>query len=285
MSSHYNSLNLLKYQYKSILKYFDKKTKYEYIVINDAQKKKVYTNYHRDDFDNLIKEYCDSNNIKHIFFDQTLHINRYKLYPKNIEQDFSCVKNNPNSRCADVTQFIINKFNEYTQTEDAYLILLDSDMFFTNYFNIDTVMQDCDIVGVSQSRQNKVSYLWNGILIIKSNNMKLDELNMNCGFVNETPTDVGGYSHYYIKKYNPKIKYINSPCYSYKNTVLDSKSLPNNIKNFFLDICDIRPSGSCNKEYFLKSIVHLRGGGNWDHQGEEFMNNQNKLIEQHFNLH
>ena len=282
MSSHFNTIEYIKFQYLSLKKFIT--NEYEFIVINDSKDKKCYTNYNNDNLNIDITNICKFYNIECINFNQNDHINRQILYPYEINDDFKEIKNNPNSRCADVTQFMLNLFNKkYSSLDNNILIILDSDMFFVQNINLESIIEDYDIVAIQQSRKNNVKYLWNGIVIINPKKLKnLNEMNWNCGFVNSEPTDVGGYTHFYIEKYKPNIKYINYNIYSYPETVIKSNSLPLNIKNFFLDICKIKKNNSCNKEYIANSIIHLRGGGNWDHQGIDTMDKQNKLIYEYF---
>lgn len=281
MSAHFNTEDYILFQYKSIKKYVMNES--ELIIVNDAMNKKHYTNYYDDEKGKKLSTLCKKLKVKCLDFDQNLHINRKDLYPYELNDDFKNVKNNSNSRCADVTQYMYNYFIEnYSKLDNVALLILDSDMFFTKNIDFNSILKNNDIVAVPQGRKN-VHYFWNGIFLMNPANMKnIESLNWNCGYVNDSPTDVGGYTHYYIVDNKPNVKYISSPCYSYPHTINRSTGLPQKIKDLFLEICKIKKNNSCNKEYFLDSIIHLRGGGNWDHQGIEFMKKQNKLIYNYF---
>ena len=80
-------------------------------------------------------------------------------------------KNNKNAsiRTADSMTFILNY---QKQNPDKYL-LLDSDMFLIDYFDINKYSQyDCAIV--LQSRNDfKINYFWNGIYYFDMTKMKI----------------------------------------------------------------------------------------------------------------
>lgn len=269
-STHFNIPEYIELQYKSIKKYFD--CDYEYIVINDAKNYGDLTNFNQTDLTDKINNVCNENDIINVRFPQEYHKNRKILFPKTREPDTE----NAVTRCADVVQFAINHFvKNYNR---GYLMILDSDMFFINHFNIINFMNKNNVAGIKQ----RMGYLWNGINIFNTE-INLSELNFDCGYVNNEPVDVGGQTYYFMKKYKDIIKYKPITCshYTFEDT-FEKES--NNIKKILLEYCNLREDKSANKEIILnKCILHIRSGGNWDYRSKEFKYQELDIIKKYIN--
>jgi hypothetical protein len=264
-TTQFNIPEYINYQYKSINNFF--KSDFKYIVINDAKIYKDLTNFNQSKLCEKINNICNELNIECIRFPQEYHKNRTILFPNTTEP----TTENSVTRCADVVQFCINHFiNNYN---DGYLMILDADMFFINDFNIIHFMENYNISGILQ----KMGYLWNGIIIFDPI-LNLNEINFDCGYVNNEPVDVGGQTYFFMEKYKDIIKYKPISCshYTYPQTY---NNLNNKLKLLLSKYSKLREDKSANKEIILNStILHIRSGGNWDYRSKEFKYKELEII-------
>jgi hypothetical protein len=277
LAAHCNNLNYIEFQYKSLKKYF--KGDYEYIVINDAKDIGDNSNFNQYNMKEKIENKCNELGIKCINLPQHLHNNRNILFPNTTEHN----TDNPSARNAITIQY---GFNMYCNIEDGYLIVIDSDMFFYNDFNINDIMDGYDIAGCKQCKKNEdnsVEYLWIALCIFNLKTCKnLNEFYWDCGKVHDINVDAGGQSYHYIQKYNPKINYLHWNHYenmmSYKNEELEPK-----VVDFLNEICKITHDNKCSKEVFKKlNLIHLRCGSNWDYKGISYHMKQYDLVNKIF---
>jgi hypothetical protein len=276
LSAHCNNLHYIEFQYKSLKKYF--KGDYEYIIINDAKDFGDNSNFNQYNMKEKIENKCNELGIKCINLPQHLHNNRQILFPDTTQPD--C--NDPSARNAITIQY---GFNMYCNINDGYLMVIDSDMFFYNDFNINDIMEGYDIAGCKQGRKNEIyniEYLWIALCIFNLKTCKnLNEFYWDCGEVHNIKVDTGGQSYHYIQKYKPKINYLHWNCYDdmilYKNDDLEPK-----VSNFLDEICKISPH-HFSKEVFKKlNIIHLRCGSNWDYKGVSYHMKQYDLVNKIF---
>ena len=161
-----NSTDFIEIQYHTLKKYF--KGEYEFIVFNDAIDFPDFTNDGDVTLKTKIQNVCATLNIQCI----------------NIPNEHHRTDQSGANRCADSMNFIL----EYQkQNIDKYL-LLDSDMFLIDNFDISKYEKYvCAIV--LQSRFNHTyNYFWNGIYYFDLTKMKDQHLlNWGCG-----NADVGG---------------------------------------------------------------------------------------------
>lgn len=273
VSTHHNIPEYIELQYKCFIKFFQ--TDYEFIIINDAKDYPDSTNFYQDDLGSKIRNMCDKYNIQCIDFPQHYHTNRKLLFNKTIEPYIE----NPVTRCADVTQFAFNKFCHV----DGYLMIIDSDMFLFDYFNIENYLQSglqkINIAGIKQ----KMGYLWNGIIIFDTQKLvNLYEMNFDCGIVENSTVDAGGHTYYYMEKYKDMINFKNITCghYTYELTFID-ENLSDKIKELLIEFTKIRDDKSANKELVLDNkIIHIRGGGNWEYRTLNYRLLQLQLIKE-----
>lgn len=291
-------------QYKSIQKYFT--TDYEFIIFDDSREEENIISYNKKQSED-IKNTCLNLNIKYIRIPQELHKNRGKVLPEEYPQQDGehPYYDHPVTRCALAVQFGFNYIiNNY---KDCYLFLIDSDMFFINYFNINEYTKDYDLCGIIQS-SSEILYLWNGLFICNLSKCKnLELFNWEAGKVfsldkynNKTnfcySTDVGGHNYYYLKKseyldsLKNKLKYIKN---THFGTILDNNFdiiLDNNLIKFIKDFSYLKskpleaPEGWINKELLLDNkIFHIRGGGGWCYHKEEYHKDCIELINNYIN--
>lgn len=113
-----------------------------------------------------------------------------------------------NIRTSDYTRSHINALNNFVLNlkEGDDVILIDHDIFLIDTFN-DNEYNQYDLAFLPQAR-GKTNYPWPGLMIF--NNIKYkNDMNLDCGVVNNDVCDSGGKFYYYLQKYKDlKIKYI-----------------------------------------------------------------------------
>ena len=242
-----NNPIFIEIQYFTLKQYFQ--CDYEFIVFNDAKDFPDFTNGNDVTIKTEIQNICSK-----------LNINCINIPNKHHKQ-----KGNPASRCADSMNFILSYQKKHP---DKYL-LLDSDMFLVDYFDINKYSQyDCSIV-LQTRNHSKNNYFWNGIYYFDTTKMKNIEL-LNWNICKDC--DVGGMMQEWLQLQE---SYNNNSIYYIKHLSSgdwDENNIPENIaKNIklikFLKE-DVR--NTCGKffcEIYDKTFLHYRCGGNWRKEG------------------
>ena len=258
-----NNPIFIEIQYYTLKKYFQ--GAYEFIVFNDAKDFPDFTNYNDITIKSEIQDICNKLNITCINI------------PNERHKQFTDAA----TRCSDSMNYIL----EYQKKNPDKYLLLDSDMFLVDYFDINKYSNyDCAIVLQSRN-EYKINYFWNGIYyfdITKMNNIEL--LNFNCC----KDCDVGGMNQEWLKKQmkNTPIpntddirwidkEYHTNDIYFIKHLWSCSwdidelpKNLQGNVKLIdFLknDVRNVNDKFFC--EIYDNVFLHYRAGGNWMGEG------------------
>ena len=260
-----NNPDFIEIQYHTLKKYF--KANYDFIVFNDAKDFSDFTNYGDITIKQQIQDTCDKLNIECINIPNHHH---------NKQKD-ACI------RCADSMNYIL----EYQKTNPDKYLLLDSDMFLINDFDIEKYSNyDCAVV--LQSRNNhRINYFWNGIYyfdIIKMKNLEL----LNWNTCNQC--DVGGMMQDWLKKQlgiypmpnTDEIRWENKTFHTNNiyfikhlwSCTWDMSELPKNLENNanlidFLKNDTRNVNGKFFCEIYDNVFLHYRAGGNWRKEGFE----------------
>ena len=258
-----NNPTFIEIQYNTLKKFF--KGEYEFIVFNDAKSFPDFTNGGNPTIKNSIEMLC----------------NKLEITCINIPNEQHKTNDSASIRTADSMTFILNY---QKQNPDKYL-LLDSDMFLIDYFDINKYSQyDCAIV--LQSRNDfKINYFWNGIYYFDMTKMKnLDLLNWSCC----PGCDVGGMMQEWLQKQMKDKPIPNTDEIRWKNKLFhtnniyfikhlwscswDITELPTNIieSSPIIDFIKNDPRNSNNKffcEIYDNVFLHYRAGGNWLNEG------------------
>ena len=254
-------------QYKSIQKYF--KTEFEYVVFNDGKNKGDRSNFFQDDRRRKIIDVCEEYDIKCVNIPEDYHRDRTILFPNTIEKD----SESPSCRATIAYQYALNMYNNICKNENAYLFIIDADMFFINDFNIDIFMNNYNLAGISQG----IGYLWTGITIFKPNELKLENYYCDCGVINNQPVDAGGHSYFFLQNEQYKFKSITCAHFTYPETFYEANN--NDIEKLLTLYSQLREDKSANKEIILNStILHIRSGSNWDYRSKEFKYKELEII-------
>jgi len=258
-----NNPTFIEIQYNTLKKFF--KGEYEFIVFNDAKSFPDFTNGGNTTIKNSIEMLC----------------NKLEITCINIPNEQHKTNSNAAIRCADSMTFIL----DYQKKNPDKYLLLDSDMFLIDYFDINKYSQyDCAVV--LQSRNNfKVNYFWNGIYYFDMTKMKnLDLLNWTCC----PGCDVGGMMQEWLQKQMKDKPIPNTDEIRWKNKLFhtnniyfikhlwscswDITELPTNIieSSPIIDFIKNDPRNSNNKffcEIYDNVFLHYRAGGNWMNEG------------------
>ena len=258
-----NNPTFIEIQYNTLKKFF--KGEYEFIVFNDAKSFPDFTNGGNTTIKNSIEMLC----------------NKLEITCINIPNEQHKTNSNAAIRCADSMTFIL----DYQKKNPDKYLLLDSDMFLIDYFDINKYSQyDCAVV--LQSRNNfKVNYFWNGIYYFDMTKMKnLDLLNWSCCH----GCDVGGMMQEWLQKQMKDKPIPNTDEIRWKNKLFhtnniyfikhlwscswDITELPTNLieSSPIIDFIKNDPRNSNNKffcEIYDNVFLHYRAGGNWMNEG------------------
>ena len=258
-----NNPTFIEIQYNTLKKFF--KGEYEFIVFNDAKSFPDFTNGGNPTIKNSIEMLC----------------NKLEITCINIPNEQHKTNSNAAIRCADSMTFIL----DYQKKNPDKYLLLDSDMFLIDYFDINKYSQyDCAVV--LQSRNNfKVNYFWNGIYYFDMTKMKnLDLLNWSCCH----GCDVGGMMQEWLQKQMKDKPIPNTDEIRWKNELFhtnniyfikhlwscswDITELPTNLieSSPIIDFIKNDPRNSNNKffcEIYDNVFLHYRAGGNWMNEG------------------
>jgi hypothetical protein len=270
-----NNPIFIEIQYYTLKKFFN--GEYEFIIFNDAKSFPDFTNDGDITIKQQIEDCCSKLNITCI----------------NIPNEKHKANKCAATRCADSMNFIL----EYQKRNPDKYLLLDSDMFLIDYFDINKYsMYDCAIVLQSRPDYN-INYFWNGIYYFDMTRMKnINQLNWNCC----PGCDVGGMMHEWLKSQvsilpnTDEIRWTNNN-YNRDNVYFikhlwscswDLSELPSNIKNEKLIEFLKNDKRNQNSKFFCEIyddvFLHYRAGGNWRHEGIQFHNQLTQTLKDTF---
>jgi hypothetical protein len=255
-----NNPVFIEIQYYTLKKYF--KGDYEFIVFNDAKDFPDFTNGNDSTIKQQIVDMCNTLNI--------LCIN----IPNNHHKINGCAA----TRCADSMNYIL----KYQQNNPDKYLILDSDMFLIDYFDIKKYENyDCAIV---LQNRGHINYFWNGIYYFDMLKLKNNEL-LNW---NTCPNcDVGGMTMEWLKKQmgntpmpsTDEIRWTNKEFHtndiyfikhlwscSWNMNELPTNLQDNKLINFLNnDVRNVNNNFFC--EIYDNVFLHYRAGGNWRQEG------------------
>lgn len=250
-----NNVDFIIIQYHTLKKYF--KGNYEFIVFNDAKSYPDSTNFGYVSIKEKIELICTELNIKCI----------------NIPNEHHKIMKDASQRTADSMNYIL----KYQIANPDKYLLIDSDMFLVDYFDINIYSNyDCAIV-LQTRNENKIHYFWNGIYYFDIDKMKnINLLNWNCS----PGCDTGGMTQEWLKtQKNDNIYFIKHRSSGNWNGLNIPDKLKNNIQltNFLQN--DIRnKDGMFFCELYNDVFLHYRAGSNWRGEGYNLHNSLTNLL-------
>lgn len=263
ISHHYSQPFFIELQCRTFKKFIT--DEYEFVVFNDAKTKEIETE---------INEICKNYEIRCIRIDPEIHNRPYLSRLPGEDYNHPCI------RCANVVQYSLDTLGF---DFPGLVVIIDSDMFPIQPLSFLDLMKNYDLAGVPQSRDNGISYIWNGLVMLNMLSLPEKEtLNFNCGVIDDSPVDAGGYTHYYLSKYANQIRIKKLSCdhflsiiESYENGTLNKQFIP------IIPLLNIKPLP--NMETLLHGkILHYRGGGLWDLKPDGYYNQKNEYINNFF---
>jgi hypothetical protein len=273
-----NNIEFIKLQYETLKKYVI--GDYEFVVFNDAKEFTDYTNEGDITIKKRINETCKNLGIKCF----------------EIENENHKIKLNAAQRTADTINLIYDYQKiRYETTGDSKYLIIDSDMFLIDYFDINRYERYSSAIVIQDRGEYK--YIWNGIYYMDMDRIRAKEkVNWNLTMI----TDVGGMMREWLyeqleegerianveeirwnemNRYNTRNLYIMKHLWSLtwsKEDINDNKLIE------FLE-SDSRNEKRDGKNYYYCEIydgkfLHLRNGGNWRGDGIKFFNNLIKTL-------
>ena len=274
ITSAYNRPDFVEIQHKTFQKFLQ--DDYEFVVFNDARDSKLSRS---------IAKTCKTLGVKCVKIPQGIHDKPYleRFQGENFHA--------PAVRNANVVQYALNNLGF---AHNGIVAIFDSDLFLVKDFSIESFLDGYAIAGVPQVHlQNgiEIPYLWIGIAFLDMR--KLPErnlINFNCGKIKGVAVDAGGYTYHYLTRH-PEIKpklfsmlhSSNFQCSECKKKgeqfcCTHNRKLLEEL-NFDENQIDLLLSGLQNVEFALDgTLLHYRGGSNWDHQSQGFHNKKTQLF-------
>ena len=258
-----NNVDFIEIQYHSLKKYF--KGDWEFIVFNDAKEFPDFTNGGDISIKNKITNQCFHLNILCIDIP-----NEHHKYMKVASQ-----------RTANSMNYIL----EYQKENPDKYLLLDSDMFLVDYFDINKYAQyDCAVV--LQSRNEfKTNYIWNGLYYFDMVKLKnIGVLNWDC----KKGSDTGGMTEEWLQLQMQGKEMPNTDAIRWTNKTYHTDTvyfikhlwsgswnlseLPQGLKDNkalleFLMNDRRNENGKFFCEIYDNVFLHYRAGGNWRGEG------------------
>ncbi|OGB83694.1 hypothetical protein A3F66_05235 [candidate division TM6 bacterium RIFCSPHIGHO2_12_FULL_32_22] len=282
----FNRPEFIELQYKTFKKFL--KDEYEFIVFNDANTRENEI---------AIENICNNLNIKCIRIPQIIHDLPY-LPRWDHEPGFQ----HGTIRCVNGVQFSLNRLGFFHK---GPLLILDSDMFLIREFSVKEALNNYDVISPCQYHNNEKGDMIVHISIdlILMNIPRLPNkqtFSVNCGFVDNFPTDAAGQSYWYFKN-NPQVRVLyprhyiildpklNCDNHLCKNPDADSKYFAercinptrNNLEaaGFSNDEIEYIVGGVTNSEFiFNNCFYHYRSGSNWNGRPKEYHEKKMRLF-------
>lgn len=268
-TSSYNRPDFIETQYKTFKKFL--KEKHKLIVFNDAIEEHL---------SQQITETCNRLKIKCIRIPQEIHDRPYlKRYNKNYHA--------PSVRNCNVVQYALDTVGF---DHDDIVMIVDADIFLVKEFSIRDYMQNLDLAGYLRTRET-VKYLWIGLVFLNMATMPNKKtINFNCGYVENTLVDSGGYTYYYLRD-NPqaKVGYFNELCLSdfvcknyelreYDNAHITARSVLKRA-GYEPEMITFIKSGPTDMELFMNgTFLHYCGACNWARQSTGYHTDKSQIL-------
>lgn len=253
-----NNPNFIELQYNSITKFFKSPDSVEFIIFNDAKAWPDITNFNDATMPTQILDMCE----------------KLKIPCINIPNNHHKIQTAPSIRHSQSVNFI----TRFMLSNPDIYFMLDSDMFFVDYFDIKE-FEKYYFCYINQSRNvnNKnIDYPWPNFFYLNIHeipNKHLIDWSLDIGL------DSGGKCALWLstldKEKTLKINHLWS-CGWNNNDI--PHCINENIK-IFLDNDMRNVNGKYFSELYHNKILHYRGASNWMGQSSQLHNSLTKLLE------
>jgi hypothetical protein len=271
----YNRPDFIQIQYNLFNKFLVEKD-WEFIVYSDAPTVMMQER---------IKHACNDLGIECINFPQELHEKPYLPRTDNVS------KHAPSVRHATVAQYSLNTkgFNH-----DDIVVLLDADLFLTDYFSIRDYMKDCDLAGFL--RADHMRYMWLGLIFMNIPALPdVRTIDLNVGIIDGQYVDSAGHTYQYIVNHpHVRMKYFDVVNFNGNPRWLTASFdqigvyyVPDQTKDRnllhslgFNDIaCTFISSGIPNIQYYLDNkFFHYMAASNWENNSDTWHAQKTELF-------
>ncbi|HRN78507.1 MAG TPA: hypothetical protein PLU71_04660 [Candidatus Dependentiae bacterium] len=277
----YNCPDFIKIQHATFKEFLS--DDYEYVVFNDAPTEKMA---------HKIENTCINLGIHCIRVPQEIHTRPY------LSRNPNDPLQRPNIRHANCVQYSLDilGFNH-----KGIVLVLDSDIFPIRPFHISNYMHGKDIAAFIKRAPNNVFCLCPVLCFLNMNNLPdKKSLNFNCGIVNESVTDSGGFTYYYLIEHPTLVVENINVLYSHQlflgdrginREADDIKYVPNAVKSAFytnlgfnkkeIDFLLKKPD---TFEFYLNNhFLHFREGTNYSSASNNFINYKTQIFNEFIN--
>ena len=241
----FNKPRFLPYHYECLKKY---------LKVNDTLEYYVFDNSIDDTITNTFRGLSVYLNINYIRVPQSIH-----------------TAQNPSMRAGKSLDYALQYIYNTLRYRDVVMVC-DSDMFLTDYYDPLVDLGDNDIVGRSPNnayafRQPEIvdkirekPYYTNQLIITNFNTIDANKLSFLPGVVDGLHLDCGGKLSVFFRE-NPKIRHsaILDNCSITPETI---DAVPAHLRDFFKN--DITEKGAAFAELISGVFVHMRHGSNWN---------------------
>jgi hypothetical protein len=252
-----NNPTFIELLYNSIKKFLKSEKEYEIIIFNDAKTWPDITNFGDITMKEQITNMCAKLDINCINIPNSHHIK----------------ENSASIRHSNSVNFMTKFMFNYPDT----YFMLDSDMFFIDYFDIKEFEQYyfCYINQVRNINNKIINYPWPNFFYLNVNEIPNEQL---IDWSIDNGLDAGGKCALWLSKLDKgKILEIKHLC----SCNWDEKDIPESINkniNLFLDN-DIRnQKGKYFAELYHAKILHYRAASNWMNDSQQLHNSMTILL-------
>lgn len=162
--------------------------------------------------------------------------------------------------------------------KDDITVILDSDIFLFASLSFEKLLEGKDLAGIYQQREVLYNrffkrnhfYIWNAIMILRNSKINFSEFDIS---MIQNITDVGGRTHFYVKKYNPPIKWIShtADIEEAESKIFDVDLVKSYVPKFGMQI-------------IAESLIHYYRGSNWDEDPSEYHKNKTMFLNNFLSL-
>lgn len=274
ITHNYNRPDFVELQHKTFKNFLN--DTYEFVVFNDARDENLM---------HQINAVCSDYGIKCIRIPQEIHTRPY--LPRNPGDPL----HRSNIRHANCVQYSMDVLGF---DFDGIVLILDSDMFLIRPFSISEYMAEKDIAAFIKRAPNNVYCLCPAFCILNMDNLPGKKtLNFNCGTVNGSPVDSGGWTHHYLAQH-PALRVTSaSVLYSHQLLLSDSHinqpantSVSNEVKTTIYEnlgfnskeIAFLLKKPDAFEFYLNNLFLHYRDGSNSTQQSQKYLDNKLQLF-------
>ncbi len=234
-----------------------------------------------------MQEECKKWNVEYVRIPQEIHTQPY--LPRD-----PLFKHSTSIRVSDAYQYMANTMGF---DHDGIVFFTDSDQFLTRPFNFHKATEECDIIAVLLEAAPGIRYVWQGLSIFRMDRLPNKKtINFNCGRINGSIVDSGGFTFYYFKNHpEVRVKQAAVKCASTlflhnrfahrQNTNVPHNEQLQKLKEYGFDEMEVAflQKKIPDISYALENnFLHYNAGSNYDNQSKQYIENKDALLREYF---